>query len=241
MTKEEAREILQSMIDGVDPNTGEILPATHLCNNPTVKRALHIAIMCMSDNDKFIRKNGQLNAGRPWTKADSANLTFLYRHGATMEEICAKLQRRERGVRNQLEYLGLIENEKTNNKNSFPGMERSGKKWTQNEDALLERMHREKMPIPEIARKLKRSEYSIYCRMERTGLFGEELGYPAEDQNPIFSREYSSKLREMYEAGKTETEIAEYLGCPVSGIQARLFYMGLVKDSPIPHLFPKKK
>lgn len=49
MTTAGAREILQPMLDGADPLTGEILPQEHICNYPEVMRALQTAISLMPD------------------------------------------------------------------------------------------------------------------------------------------------------------------------------------------------
>ena len=48
MTNETALEILLRMADGVDPDTGELLAADHLCNRPAVIRALIAAVQALS-------------------------------------------------------------------------------------------------------------------------------------------------------------------------------------------------
>lgn len=76
MTTAEAREILQAMLDGADPVTGEILSAEHICNYPEVIRALHIAIASISDDwhsPAKVHKNSRLNAGRPGSPAIAPN------------------------------------------------------------------------------------------------------------------------------------------------------------------------
>ena len=44
MDSNEAKRILLNIYDGIDPNTGEILPEDHLCRSMKVACALHIAI-----------------------------------------------------------------------------------------------------------------------------------------------------------------------------------------------------
>jgi len=96
MTNETAREILQIMAKGIDPITGEILPDDHLCNYPEVARVLCQAIHSLSDDSPVTdlpinKKNGKLNAGRPWTKEDLLELEQLYLSGVSMESICKQL------------------------------------------------------------------------------------------------------------------------------------------------------
>ena len=182
MTNETAREILQIMAKGINPITGEILPDDHLCNYPEVARALCLAIQSLSVDSPVTdlpvnKKNGKLNAGRPWTKEDLRELEQLYLAGASMDDICKQLQRRERGVQKQLEYLGLRHTtSEISNSSSRPA--KAGQRWTREEDILLTDMYTHRYPISEIASEMQRSEYSIFCRMEKLELYGEENGYP---------------------------------------------------------------
>ena len=189
MTTDRAAEILRCMANGIDPITGEILEENHLCNSPEVIRALCTAIQAMSgannaDASRFVRKNGKLNAGRPWTDADLDALKRMYQDGKPMDWICAKLQRRERGVQKQLAHLGLIESKKNASKTPSPGLERAGQRWTREEDTQLKNLFSEKWPISEIAAEMQRSDYAIYCRMEKLQLFGAEYGYPSNEEPP---------------------------------------------------------
>lgn len=111
MTNESARIILLQMLDGLDPTTGEVLPPDHLLNDATVIRALHTAVLALTDISHPVRapvnRNGRLNAGRAWTAMDRDALAALSRSGASMEMMCEKLQRRRRGVQRQLRDMGL--------------------------------------------------------------------------------------------------------------------------------------
>lgn len=239
MTTAEAREILQAMLDGSDPVTGEILPPEHICNYPEVIRALHIAIASISDDRHSpaeVRKNSKLNAGRAWTSGDSAQLESLFKSGATMDEMCRQLQRRERVIKRQLAMLGLIESSEKPAKAPIPGLERAGRVWTSEEDMLLRKLHSDKRPISEIAAEMRRSRYSIFCRMEKLELYGEEYGYPILDELPKWENSDSRALRKMFEAGKSVGELAEFYGRSEKSIAARLFYMGLIKESPFSKL-----
>ena len=234
MTTDRAAEILRCMANGVDPITGEILEENHLCNSPEVIRALCTAIRAMSNVDeadasRVVRKNGKLNAGRPWTDADLDALKRMYRDGDSMDQICAKLHRRERGVLKQLERLGLTRNAAT----PSPGPERAGQRWTQEEDDLLNKLYSEKWPIEGMAARMQRSDYAIYCRMEKLQLFGAAYGYPPNEAFPPWSDKDKQQLREMYLSGTSVGELAAYFERSENSIRARLFYMGLTRESPL--------
>ena len=234
MTTDRATEILRCMANGVDPITGEILETDHPCNSPEVVRALCTAIRAMSGTDNadtshYVRKNVKLNAGRPWTDADLDALKSMYQDGDSMDSICAKLQRRERGVLKQLERLGLTENAKV----PSPGLERAGQRWMQEEDDQLKALYIDKWSIKEIAVEMQRSEYAIYCRMEKLQLFGTEYGYPPNEAFPPWSNKDSQQLREMFLSGTPIDELAAYFERSENSIRARLFYMGLTKEAPV--------
>lgn len=235
MTTDRATEILRCMANGIDPITGEILEEDHLCNSPEVIRALYTAIQAMSgaengDEFRFVRKNGKLNAGRPWTDDDLEALKRMHQDGASMDLICAKLQRRERGVLKQMRRLGLEQTAKA----PASGLERAGERWTQEEDDLLKDLHADRWPIDEIAAKMQRSEYAIYCRMEKMQLYGAEYGYPLKEEYPPWSNRDNQQLREMFLSGIPVDELAAYFEHSENSIRARLFYMGLTRESPLP-------
>lgn len=52
MTKEKAAALLKSLLDGVDPVTGEVLPEDHACCTPQVMRALHEAILALGGGNQ---------------------------------------------------------------------------------------------------------------------------------------------------------------------------------------------
>lgn len=245
MTFETATAILQNMIDGIDPVTGEILPNDHLCNYPEVIRALHVAILSMSSGKAQIKESStqshiKLNAGRPWTNQDLDELERLYLSGMSIDSICKQLQRRERGLKKQLIYLGLIIDEEKPRINPTPGLERAGLPWTREEDMKLRKLHSKEYPIAEISTEMRRSEYSIFCRMEKLELYGEEHGYPAKDTLSKWTNEDNRKLRELFQSGTPIKDIATNMERSEKSLSARLFYMGLNKESPLPHLKRKQ-
>ena len=244
MTNETALEILLRMADGVDPDTGELLAADHLCNRPAVIRALIAAVQALSAAQPAQpiadgRKTGKPNAGRPWTDQDLAQLRQLYLSGMSMSALCSRLQRRERGIQQQLGRLGLIDIQQDSAPAPVSGLERAGLPWTRDEDALLKTLYDAHWPISSIAAKMQRSDRAIYCRMERLELCGEQYGYPPEEVQPKWSRADDETLREMHRSGISAREMSQSLHRPEKSIAAQLFYMGLTKDSPLPPLRKK--
>lgn len=235
MTNEQAKKILGVILQGIDPVTGEILPEDHFCNQPDVLRALHLAIVALTEGEGQFRAKVPkgLSAGRPWTNDDLMALKKLYLAGTSMEEICKALVRRERGVNRQLAYLGLIKEDEQPARAVTPGLERAGQKWNWEEDQTLERMFKNRAPIKEIAGELHRTEYSIFCRMEKRGLYGDVEGYPINEDMPPWKNEDNQTLREMASVGKSTREIAEYFGRSEKSMSARMFYMGLGGDAPV--------
>lgn len=235
MTNEQASKILGVILQGIDPVTGEILPEDHFCNQPDVLRALHLAILALTEGQgqPHEEPSKKPNAGRPWTNEDLTALKKLYLAGTSMEEICKALARRERGINRQLIYLGLVKEEPQFMREVIPGYERAGQRWNWEEDQKLERMFKDQMPIKEMAEELHRTEYSIFCRMEKRGLYGDLEGYPVWDDLPIWKNEDNKTLRQMASEGKSIREIAEYFGRSEKSISARMFYMGLGGDAPV--------
>ena len=68
-----AREIVRALADGVDPTTGEILPADSVYNSPDVIRALFTLLEATSEKKKTEQIPNR-NAGKPWTEIEDDKL-----------------------------------------------------------------------------------------------------------------------------------------------------------------------
>ena len=235
MTNENAKAVLQKLFDGVDPVTGEILADDHVCASTVVMRALYTAIRALDgkSNEEIIRVplSGEAtqekpNAGRPWTTEETCMLVELCDSGASTETICKKLHRRPRGIRQQLEKIGLYS--KPAHANSLA---RSGTPWTEEEELLLSILRHDGMRTRDIANTLQRSEYAVKLRMELL----EERSVPRADAaDPlIFTDPHMQEMKEMHDRGMTVSQIAERFNRSEKSVSARLFYMGLIKDAPV--------
>lgn len=183
MNTKDACVILETLMDGINPITGELLPEDHVCQEPEVLRALHKALMALCSMDEaaavpetspsMVNRNGRLNAGRPWTTQDLDKLKHLYEAGTDMEEICRVLQRRRRGVERQLAGLGLME---AHHHPADPDKKhaKAGLPWTAADDQALQQMWAQGQPKAQIAKMLQRSSWAVECRLERMGLLNEQ-------------------------------------------------------------------
>lgn len=237
MNTQDACMLLETLMDGIDPITGELLPEDHVCHEPAVLRALHKALTALRDSDDMpgddaapVNRNGRLNAGRPWTQQDLDRLKQLYGAGASMEEMCRSLQRRKRGIERQLVYLGLTDR-KGETAASESRRSRAGTPWTAEDDKTLWNLWQQGEAEARIAQKLQRSAYAIHCRMEKLGMLNPEDA-EAQPLLPPWSLEDVQLLQRLHTSGCTTEEISAQMKRPAASIRARLFYMGLSREAP---------
>ena len=100
-----AKEIVGALAEGIDPITGEILPADHLCNNVDVVRAFYALLQ---GNDEKKEKTYE-NSGKKWTDEDDELLRQLYEQGAKISEIQRKFMRSRGSIQSRLAKLGLVD------------------------------------------------------------------------------------------------------------------------------------
>lgn len=181
--------ILEALAAGVDPRTGELLPEEHVCMDHQVQSALTEALKLVrlrakdlpveapsAAEDRYINKNGKLNAGRPWTQEDDDMLRQLWRRKATMEEICAVLQRKKRGIMNRVDYLTSIKQHPLPDDLHAPsGISRARLAWSEKDDDHLKQMAQRKESLEAICSHLGRSERSVLIRMEMLKVDGSYL------------------------------------------------------------------
>lgn len=107
MDKAYATQILETLADGINPTTGELLSPDDSCNQPDVIRALHEAAAALKKaKDK---KPLPENAGKPWTAEDEEELKRMFEAGCSKKDICAYFKRTEGSIAARLVRLGLIQ------------------------------------------------------------------------------------------------------------------------------------
>lgn len=100
----QARKIVEALADGINPVTGEVLPAEDSCNQPEVIRALNTVLKQLEAK----QKKGPKNAGAKWTEEEEQLLVKMYNSGATKKEMCDRFKRTENGLAARLVRLGVI-------------------------------------------------------------------------------------------------------------------------------------
>lgn len=187
MNAKDAYTLLETLMDGVNPITGELLPEDHVCQEPAVLRALHKALVA-------------LQGCEPDTQITSSGT----------EQAAPKPERKKSA-----------------------GRERAGEAWSREEEAQLWDLWKNGATKNEIAKLLHRSSWAIHRRLERLGLLDERNDEDAPPLLPPWTLADVKRLNELHASVCTAEEIAEQMNRPVESIRARMFYMGLTKESPI--------
>lgn len=107
MDLQRAKEILAILADGIDPVTGEVLPAEDSCNHPEVIRALHTILSDKKSEHKSARSLPE-NAGKPWTSEDDAILCEMYDRGDSPKSMSSFFKRTSGSIAARLVRLGKI-------------------------------------------------------------------------------------------------------------------------------------
>ena len=110
MEPSEALRIIQSLADGIDPNTGEVFPDDSPYQHPQVLRALFVALGALGRLEESQRRAKRLpdNAGKPWNDGEDKALCDDFDAGLTTAQLAQKHQRTEGAIRSRLEKLGKI-------------------------------------------------------------------------------------------------------------------------------------
>ena len=100
MQERRARQILQSLIQGLDPFNGEELAAGTVLQHADVLRALLAGVAALEQDAARALRRAQLprNIGRAWSADEHTELIDAFQAGQTAEEIAA---RQEIGVENR--------------------------------------------------------------------------------------------------------------------------------------------
>lgn len=124
MKKErKARQILQALIDGVDPTTGEELPPGTILHEADVLRALLAGAAALDQVAAREQRRAQLpdNVGQTWSKEEEETLVGEFNSGEPLPAIAARHGRTLRAIEARLEKLGAITPEQRTTGPGFPG------------------------------------------------------------------------------------------------------------------------
>ena len=108
----EAIRIVEALIGGFDPVTGEVLPQTSPYNQPEVIRALARALGALQraqEKERLERKRSlPPNAGIRWSKEEERQLADEFDKGMPAKEIAARHNRTRGGIAARLVRIGKV-------------------------------------------------------------------------------------------------------------------------------------
>ncbi|MFI3156573.1 MAG: hypothetical protein QX199_10485 [Methylococcaceae bacterium] len=104
-------EIIRALANGVDPHTGEELPADSPYQHPQTIRALFVAIQALEQLKKSGVRQQRLpdNAGKAWTDEENHQLISAFDSGKTIKQLAEEHQRTEGAIRSRLIKQGRIQ------------------------------------------------------------------------------------------------------------------------------------
>jgi hypothetical protein len=116
-----ARQILQALVQGVDPLSGEELPSGSITQQADVLRALLAGVAALEQSVARAQRRAGLpdNVGRAWTKEEEATLLEAFKTGEPLTDIATRHRRTLRAIEARLERLGVLAPEQRTTNNSF--------------------------------------------------------------------------------------------------------------------------
>jgi hypothetical protein len=113
MEREKTLQILKSLADGIDPASGEQLPAASSYQHPDTVRAIYSAIRFLETGSSpaqtsGLRKPGPENAGRPWSQEEDLRLGKAHDGGQSIDELAQAHKRSRWAIEARLARLGKI-------------------------------------------------------------------------------------------------------------------------------------
>ena len=123
MNHTRARQILQSLIQGIDPVTSEELPHETVLHHADVMRALLAGLSALEQTAARAQRRAQLpdNVGRAWTTDEESGLVAAFKSGDSPITIAHEHGRTLRAIEARLEKLGLITAEQRTTRGGFTG------------------------------------------------------------------------------------------------------------------------
>ena len=115
------QQILQTLVQGLDPVTGAELPAGTVLRHAEVVRALLAGITALEENAVRTRRRAQFpeNVGRPWSTAEEERLAAAFRASRSLASIAAEHRRTLAAIEARLERLGLLAPEQRVTRNRY--------------------------------------------------------------------------------------------------------------------------
>jgi CO dehydrogenase/acetyl-CoA synthase epsilon subunit len=120
---QKARAVLQSLIQGLDPETGAELPKDTIVNRIEVNRSMLVAVTAMEQVAARVFRRAQLpeSVGKTWTDEEEQQLKAEFANSEPIPLIATKHGRTIRAIEARLELLGLLSADQHTTSNSFTG------------------------------------------------------------------------------------------------------------------------
>jgi hypothetical protein len=110
MDQAQALELVRSLANGVDPESGEVFPPESAYQRPQIVRALYEAASALERIERFERRRAQMPAktGEPWSEEEDRKLLAAFDAGRALQELAAAHERTMGAVRARLLKYGRI-------------------------------------------------------------------------------------------------------------------------------------
>ena len=105
-----ARQIIDTLAQGIHPVTGEAMPDDSPYNAPPVIRALHTVARALdaAPAEGAVRSRAVPNAGKQWSAADDSALETAFDAGIPVKQVAEELGRTAFAVEQRLIKLGKV-------------------------------------------------------------------------------------------------------------------------------------
>ncbi len=119
----QARDVLKSLLEGVDPVSGMPIPRGTVVHHASVLRALLSAVAVMEADILRSRRRARLpqNVGRPWKEPEDKLLLAAFGKGEPLADVAMRHSRSLAGVESRLEKLGVLPSEQRVTRNRYVG------------------------------------------------------------------------------------------------------------------------
>jgi len=120
---QKARSVLKSLIEGVDPETGDELPEEDTANRTEVIRSLTTALTAIDQVEARMARRALLpeSVGKNWTEEEEQQLRTEFAESQPIPSIAEKHGRTVRAIEARLERLGLLDPHQRTTTDSFTG------------------------------------------------------------------------------------------------------------------------
>ena len=119
MELQSARQIIDTLAQGIHPVTGEAMPEDSPYNAPPVIRALHAVSRALDEGVPAPAQEGAkaaprvraappANAGKPWSAEDDSTLLSGFDAGSDLKQLADTLGRTRFGIEQRLIKLGKV-------------------------------------------------------------------------------------------------------------------------------------